>query len=197
MSLAVIMLFQLGLRPCEVCTLRYEDVEENEIVIKRYFSEKGNCVMENRTKAGHGPRGIILTSLAKEIIHTAKAHQQDLGLNDEGFIFMTSSNFKSFYDRMRKTVPTMCEKIGAPRNTPYSGRRTFISSLIDSNVNIKTIRNYVGHKDARTTLNNYCFDRKGKQARAAQLEAARLPFSLAEVVPAVPKNAALENPLND
>lgn len=183
MSLAVIMLFQLGLRPCEVCTLRYEDVEENEIVIKRYFSEKGNRIMEDRTKAGHGPRRILLTSLAREIICTAKAHQQELGLEDEGYIFMTSSNFKSFYDRMRKTVPTMCEKIGAPRNTPYSGRRTFISSLIDSNVNIKTIRNYVGHKDARTTLNNYCFDRKGKQARAAQLENARQPFPLNEILP--------------
>ena len=46
---------------------------------------------------------------------------------------------------MRKAFPAMCETIGAPRNTPYSGRRTFISSLVDANVNIKTIRNYVGH----------------------------------------------------
>ena len=180
LPLAIIMLFQLGVRPCEICTLRYEDIEGDEIVIKRYFSEKGARILEGRTKAGHGPRRVILTSLAKEIIQTAKAHQQAEGFDDAGFIFMVSGNFKSFYDRMRKAVPAMCLKIGAPRNTPYAGRRTFISSLLDANVNIKTIRNYVGHKDARTTLNNYCFDRKGKKARAAQLEAARLPLTTSE-----------------
>ena len=95
---------------------------------------------------------------------------------------MTGENFKSFYDRMRKAFPAMCETIGAPRNTPYSGRRTFISSLVDANVNIKTIRNYVEHKDAKTTLNNYCFDRNGKEAKKEQLETARSPFSLDEIV---------------
>ena len=177
------MLFQLGVRPCEVCALRYDDIEGDEIVIKRYFSEKGKRIIENRTKAGHGFRRIILTSLAKEVIELARTYQINRGLDHEGYIFMTSDNFKSFYDRMRKTVPTMCERIDAPRNTPYAGRRTFISSLIDSNVNIKTIRNYVGHKDAKTTLNNYCFDRTEKVERGVQLENARLPFSIDEILP--------------
>lgn len=181
-SLAIIMLFQLGLRPCEVCTLRYSDIEGDEIVVKRYYSEKGNTVMENRTKAGHGFRRILLTSLALDIIQETRKHhyENDNWISD--YIFMTGENFKSFYDRMRKAFPAMCETIGAPRNTPYSGRRTFISSLVDANVNIKTIRNYVGHKDAKTTLNNYCFDRNGKEAKKEQLETARSPFSLDEIV---------------
>ena len=178
LPLAVIMLFQLGVRPCEISTLRYDDIRGDEIVIKRYFSEKAKKVMEDRTKAGHGPRRVILTSLAKEIIQTAREHQRAEGVDDTGYIFMMNDNFNSFYDSMRKAVPEMCEAIGAPRNTAYAGRRTFISSLVDANVNIKTIRNYVGHKDARTTLNNYCYDRSDKETRAAQLEAARLPISM-------------------
>ena len=181
-SLAIIMLFQLGLRPCEVCTLRYSDIEGDEIVVKRYYSEKGNTVMENRTKAGHGFRRILLTSLALDIIQETRKHHYENDNWVADYIFMTGENFKSFYDRMRKAFPAMCETIGAPRNTPYSGRRTFISSLVDANVNIKTIRNYVGHKDAKTTLNNYCFDRNGKEAKKEQLETARSPFSLDEIV---------------
>jgi hypothetical protein len=75
----------------------------------------------------------------------------------------------------------MCEAAGIPRNTPYSGRRTFISSLIDAQVNIKTIQNYVGHKDSRTTYRNYCFDRSDKETRVEQLNNARLSLSVNDI----------------
>ena len=134
--------------------------------------------MENRTKAGHGFRRVILTSLAKEIIEACRMRQIEEGLEDMEYIFMMNDHFKGFYDRLRKTFPSLCEKIGIPQNTPYSGRRTFISSLIDAQVNIRTIQNYVGHKDARTTLNNYCYDRSGREERARQLENARVQISI-------------------
>ena len=99
------------------------------------------------------------------------------GIEDPEYIFMMNEQFKSFYDRLRKTFPVICKSIGIPQNTPYSGRRTFISSLIDANVNIRTIQNYVGHNDAKTTLNNYCYDRSAREERAKQLENARVQIS--------------------
>ena len=178
LPLGIIMLFQAGLRPSELLTLKYEDIDGDEIVIRRYYSDKAGIVMENRTKAGHGFRRVILTSLAKEIIEACRMRQIEEGLEDMEYIFMMNDHFKGFYDRLRKTFPSLCEKIGIPQNTPYSGRRTFISSLIDAQVNIRTIQNYVGHKDARTTLNNYCYDRSGREERARQLENARVQISI-------------------
>lgn len=178
LPLGIIMLFQAGLRPSELITLRYEDVDGDEIVIRRYYSDKADVIRENRTKAGHGFRRIILTTLAKELIEAAHKRQLEEGIEDPEYIFMMNDQFKSFYDRLRKTFPSICKKIGIPQNTPYSGRRTFISSLIDARVNIRTIQNYVGHKDARTTLNNYCYDRSAREERAQQLENARVQISL-------------------
>ena len=178
LPLGIIMLFQAGLRPSELITLKYTDIDGDEIIIRRYFSDKANKIMEDRTKAGHGFRRIILTSLAKEIIEACRKRQIEEGLEDMEYIFMMNDHFKGFYDRLRKTFPSLCKKIGIPQNTPYSGRRTFISSLVDAQVNIKTIQNYVGHKDARTTLNNYCFDRTAHEERAQQLENARVQISL-------------------
>ena len=178
LPLGIIMLYQAGLRPCELVTLRFDDIKGNELYIRRYYSEKGECVIENRTKAGHSFRRIFLTNLAKEIIETARKTQVESGVSDPEYIFLTNYQFKSFYDRIRKTFPSLCKKAGIPQNAPYSGRRTFVSSLIDAQVNIKTIQNYVGHKDARTTLNNYCFDRSDRETRARQLENARVQISL-------------------
>ena len=177
LPLGIIMLFQAGLRPSELATLRYSDIDGDEIIIRRYYSDKANVIRENRTKAGHGFRRIILTSLAKEIIEAARQRQLEEGIENPEYIFMMNDRFKSFYDRLRKTFPVICKSIGIPQNTPYSGRRTFISSLIDANVNIRTIQNYVGHNDARTTLNNYCYDRSAREERARQLENARVQIS--------------------
>ena len=177
LPLGIIMLFQAGLRPSELATLRYSDIDGDEIIIRRYYSDKANVIRENRTKAGHGFRRIILTSLAKEIIEAARQRQLEEGIENPEYIFMMTDRFKSFYDRLRKTFPVICKSIGIPQNTPYSGRRTFISSLIDANVNIRTIQNYVGHNDARTTLNNYCYDRSAREERARQLENARVQIS--------------------
>ena len=178
LPLGIIMLFQAGLRPSELATLRYEDIQGDEIIIRRYYSDKSGVIRENRTKAGHGFRRIILTSLAKELIEAARKRQLEDGMENPEYIFMMNDHFKGFYDRLRKTFPYLCKKIGIPQNSPYSGRRTFISSLIDANVNIRTIQNYVGHNDARTTLNNYCFDRSGREERAKQLENARVQISI-------------------
>ena len=182
LPLGIIMLFQLGLRPSEMIALRYEDVNGDEIVIRRYYSDKADRIIENRTKAGHGFRRILLTSLAQNLIALARKRQEEAGIEDPVYIFMMNDQFKSFYDRLRKTFPGLCKKIGIPQNTPYAGRRTFISSLIDAQVNIKTIQKYVGHKDAKTTLNNYCFDRSEREERARQLENARVQLPIPSAV---------------
>ena len=178
LPLGIIMLFQAGLRPSELITLKFDDIDGDEIVIRRYFSDKANAIIENRTKAGHGFRRIILTSLAKDLIEAARNRQIEVGIENPEFIFIMNDHYKSFYDRLRKTFPSLCKKIGIPQNTPYSGRRSFISSLVDAHVNIKTIQNYVGHKDAKTTLNNYCYDRSAREERAQQLENARVQISI-------------------
>ncbi len=70
-----------------------------EIIIRRYYSDKANVIRENRTKAGHDFRRIILTSLAKEIIEAARQRQLEEGIENPEYIFMMNDRFKSFYDR--------------------------------------------------------------------------------------------------
>ena len=52
-----------------------------------------------------------------------------------------------------------CEAIGTITKTAHKIRKTYISSLIDSGLNIDEIRRQAGHSDERTTYGNYCFNR--------------------------------------
>ena len=58
---------------------------------------------------------------------------------------------------------------------------------------IKTIQGYVGHKDSRTTLNNYNFDRRKKEEQSRQLTEARLSLSLSDITESVPNCTQLSS----
>ena len=183
--LAIILLFQIGCRPCEVCVLRYSDIRDSEVVISRLYSEKEDQVKENHTKAGHGSRAIPVTALTAEVIAMIK-EQRGVVEESDYILVQDEDELRGFYNRLRKTFPLICKRVGIPYNTAYSGRRTFISSLIDQNISVRTIQNYVGHKEAKTTFNNYYYDRSEKKKRVEELENARLVGSIRDIVPTVP-----------
>lgn len=65
-----------------------------------------------------------------------------------------------------------CDKCGIMRRSPHKARKTYISTLIDNNVNLNFIREQVGHEDEKTTLKNYCFDRATKEENIQMLQKA-------------------------
>lgn len=65
-----------------------------------------------------------------------------------------------------------CEQIRTPHKSTHSARKTYVSTLIDANVNINTVRKAVGHADERTTYRNYVFDRSTPAEKMKKFEAA-------------------------
>ena len=63
-----------------------------------------------------------------------------------------------------------CEQIRTPHKSTHSARKTYVSSLIDANVNINTVRKAVGHADERTTYRNYVFDRSTPAEKMQKFE---------------------------
>lgn len=61
---------------------------------------------------------------------------------------------------------------GGINKSNHKIRKTYISSLFDSGVNINTIRVQAEHEDEKTSLNNYCFDQKDESEREKELEKA-------------------------
>ncbi|MCD7737671.1 MAG: hypothetical protein LUH58_01330 [Lachnospiraceae bacterium] len=54
----------------------------------------------------------------------------------------------------------------------FKVRKTYISALIDSGLNINEIRRLAGHEDERTTYKNYCFNRMTNKETENLLEKA-------------------------
>lgn len=169
--LAIVFQFQTGVRLGELCALRYEDLEQlGYIHIQRMYRYETKEVVEH-TKTADGDRQVLLTDEAQRIIEVAKSYQKKHDLPHDGYIFSVNDkplSHSSVGDLYRK----YCVKAGIVNKSSHKTRKTYISCLIDGQININTIRKMVGHADERTTLNCYCYDRSTEDEKAQKIKAA-------------------------
>lgn len=179
--LAVILLFYLGIRVGEVVALKDTDIHGNMIEIGRmerrdFQSEDGieyhqvdRQIVEN-TKTSAGNRAIPVIKEAMYILETAiEANRRLLG-NKKDFYLFTNKGERITDSAVRWRVEKYCNHLGILYRSPHKIRKTFISKMIDSRININTVREIAGHADERTTYNSYCFDRKPADQIYQELE---------------------------
>lgn len=159
--LAVIFMFQTGLRISEVCALRYEDVEEDRIHVQRMYQRDTKKVLD-RTKGTFQDRYVFLTPESRKIINLAKRRQWERGVSADGYIFSVNDepcSCSSIAQRFRN----YCKWMGTEHKSSHKARKTFVSAALDGGINLNTVREAVGHQDERTTLQSYLYDRSGDE----------------------------------
>ena len=155
--LAVMFMFLTGLRVGEACAIRYDDVKGNILTVCRFY--RGRCdEIVDHTKGTFGDRHVVLVPKAVELIETARRFQIENGLPSDGYIFSMDDNPVD-HEALKKAFGRYCKQAGIPNKSSHKARKTYISTLIDGQVNINTICQQVGHRDPRTTYRSYCYDR--------------------------------------
>lgn len=168
--LAVMLAFEIGVRIGELCVLKFDDIEGNYIHIQRQevreyeraddFTMKFKCYkVVEYTKSEDGFRDIYLTETARKII--GLAHHMNMVNGeycDEGYIFVKEHRNINHYS-IQAMILRGCRRINMEVKTSHKIRKTYISTLIDSGLNIDAIRRFAGHSDERTTYGNYCYNR--------------------------------------
>ena len=95
------------------------------------------------------------------------------GLKDDDFLFIHNKSGKRMlsYSAARR-IRKYCDKINIPQKSMHKIRKTYISTLIDSGLNINEIRKLAGHSDEKTTYKNYCFNRFSDKQTEDKIEEA-------------------------
>lgn len=168
--LAVMFMFLTGMRIGEVCVIRYEDMDGQTINIRRLYRHWTKEVVDD-TKGTFGDRRVPLIPEAMELIEAARQWQRENGASDTGYIFSMNEE-PLMYSAVQKAFYKYCRDMGIAPKSSHKARKTFVSTLIDGGVNINTVRQYAGHKDERTTLGNYCYDRSSDEEKTRQMREA-------------------------
>ena len=167
--LAVPLAFQTGLRLGEIVAIKESDVVGNYLHVQRMEVRKVEQLVDGTwskqtfavvdyTKSEAGDREVYLSKTARKIIADVIASNREHSYSDNGYLFLNERGrirSKNVDYRIRK----YCRHIGISEKALHKIRKTYISTLIDSGLNINEIRKLAGHEDERTTYNNYCFNR--------------------------------------
>lgn len=171
--LAVLLNFEIGVRMAELVALKHTDItpEGTHIHIQRqrvrtYEYTNDSCTkmrlsgyeVVDYVKSDDGDRYIYLTEVARKIINIILMINKKYGNQFDDYLFVKNDKLLG-HDAVQARILRGCDSIGIITKTLHKIRKTYISSLIDSGLNIDEVRRQAGHADERTTYGNYCFNR--------------------------------------
>lgn len=168
----ILLAFQTGVRVGELCTLKYSDIKENKLCIRRtevrYRGEDGKYVFEVREspKTEAGNRDIILNSDAQRTLKEIRK------LNPFGeYMFM--NNGKRIKEKAFSVkIVKICRYVGIKERSMHKARKTYATKLINGGVDESLVIKQMGHTSIDCTKNHYYFNNKSDEDAVKQIEKA-------------------------
>ena len=171
-GLQVLFLFETGLRIGECCGLKWSDVKNNRLYIRR---QADNERVKEWTKTTAGYRDIPLTKEAQKILEEVAEYNREHGYTAE-WIFQGDNpkyDYRLSYNSADRKLRKLCARLDSEIKSPHKCRKTCISTLLDNpNVNNRTVQRFAGHSDLATTYKFYNFERKSKEEQAEAIDSA-------------------------
>ena len=171
-GLQVLFLFETGLRIGECCGLKWSDVKNNRLYIRR---QADNERVKEWTKTTAGYRDIPLTKEAQKILEEVAEYNREHGYTAE-WIFQSNNpkyDYRLSYNSADRKLRKLCARLDSEIKSPHKCRKTCISTLLDNpNVNNRTVQRFAGHSDLATTYKFYNFERKSKEEQAEAIDSA-------------------------
>lgn len=171
-GLQILFLFETGLRIGECCGLKWSDIQNNRLYIRRQANNEG---VKEWTKSTAGYRDIPLTSRAREILDEVKAYNDEHGYHAE-WIFQSNNpntDYRLGYNAADHKLRKLCNRLNSIERSPHKCRKTCISTLLDNpNINNRTVQRFAGHSDIKVTMEFYNFERRTKEEQAEAIDSA-------------------------
>lgn len=181
-ALAVVANFSLGLRVGELVALKWKDLKEAYLHIRRMEQKQYEQTADGKwhyhievvehTKSNAGYRIIYVVSSALEIFGQIKQAnlQKGFSCEAEDYVFVyrgkriTSQAIDKKYERY-------CRELGIVKKGNHKTRKTCLTKIADNpNINLKDAMQFSGHKDVQTYIRHYCFSRYSDEQKRNELE---------------------------
>jgi len=135
--------FLAGLRAIEIAALVVGDVYDERGKVRTQFTIQGA-----QTKGGYA-RTVYVSSKLRRIL---REYHSTLGMRDSGDpLFMTQMRTSFSANTMCQLFLQIYKDCGLKGATSHSGRRTFITKLANTGINVRLLAELAGHRHISTT----------------------------------------------
>lgn len=170
--LAILLVFQTGIRVGELAALKPEDVNGRGLNIRRTEvsykdATTGKQVNEIKDfpKSEAGFRTIIMSKEANNTI------QKILFLRDKESEYLFTKNGKRILSRSYGWhLRNVCKELDIPFRSMHKIRATYGTTLIDNNVDDSFVIEQMGHSDIKCTRQYYYFSNKSMAKKIEQID---------------------------
>lgn len=156
-------LSQTGLRISEALALRWEDIDEDMLIVEKQTSrDNKNKLKLSTLKNVSSYRTIKLNDELVRELKKFKIKQNEMILkyknfrrNDDGIIFQ---NFKGNYltpSTTRESIERYCKDAGVDYKGTHGFRHTHAVLLLEAGASLKFVSDRLGHETIKTTADTY------------------------------------------
>lgn len=139
--------FGLGLRAKEIASLKISDVVDAEFNVLDEVNLTRNMTKGDKQRHVYVTHKKITAALQDHIDHL----QEQGVLNQQSGLFKTQRGSRFHPDVLQKWFRKLYDKAGLQGASSHSGRRTFITRLIEQGADIKAVSRLAGHASIVTT----------------------------------------------
>jgi integrase/recombinase XerD len=139
----ILLTHYCGMRVSEVASLLVSDVVSVDNNINDVIYLKAN-----QTK-GSKSRRVFVSKKAKTALK--QYLQSDLSVIQQSYLFQTQKSKRFNTNALTTLIKRLYERVGIVGASSHSGRRTFITKLATSGVNVRVIAEAVGHSNISIT----------------------------------------------
>ena len=170
-GLALIILFQTGMRSGELAAIKPTDIRGNYLTVERTETSystinpdgtksKVTYEIKEFPKTADGNRDIPLSEKAKRILEMAIEWNMLHGYISSEFIFIDKKGERITRKRLDTAIRRYCKLANIPPRSCHKIRKTFISTLYDAiDISKDEVRKISGHSDLAVTNSCYVFNR--------------------------------------
>ena len=170
--LLVAFALKVGQRPSELCAVKYSDIEGGRLHVQRMLEIETGRVRDSfkGTYDAYEECCPPLSPEAIAIMELCRKTQIELGVVANNYVFsLTDEIGRGLWESAENLLEKYSVQVGGVKRSLSKTRKTYISTAIDAGIHPDTVRRYVGHRDVRTTLNNYYFDRSSEEEQQRQI----------------------------
>lgn len=157
-----LLLLNTGMRCGEAGAIRYSDIYDDYIYIRRTLtrSENNDVIMGKYPKTSAGVRDIPMTEAIREAIELQKKQNCIVNggniIDFEKPIFLSPRGLYLRGGNIDDLLRRICKRIGIEPISCHAFRDTFATRAIEGGMNMKTLQELLGHSDYSLTANLYC-----------------------------------------
>ena len=156
---AILLMRVTGMRVGEIVGLKPCDIGKDYIFVHRTETRsiddgKVSYVVRNFPKTNASIRSVVIPREYEWLLTLLRK-----GSEDDQFVFMEKGK-RLTGESVRDRLIRICNKLEIFRKTPHKLRKTYISMLLDSGIDTRTIMDQVGHADIAISEAYYHRNRK-------------------------------------